>query len=87
MVSVKVTCCNNHIFHWRSQPQLHNKPAGNILIPAVIAFSGGHMNLRNKFVMHLIMNFVNNDQFYDVQDKIVFPVTKYRTYSLMDEAT
>ena len=41
MVSVKATCCNNHTFHWRSQPQLHNKPAGNILIPAAIVFSGG----------------------------------------------
>ena len=30
--SVKATCCYNYTFHWTSQPQLHNKQAGNILI-------------------------------------------------------
>ena len=74
MVSVKATCCNNHTFHWRSQPQLHNKPAGNILIPAAIVFSGGSYEPMKQFSHALNLNFVNKDQFYDVQDKVIFPV-------------
>ena len=74
MVSVKATCCKNHTFHWRSQPQLNNKPAGNILIPAAIVFSGGSYEPLKQFSNALNLKFVNKDQFYDVQDKIIFPV-------------
>ena len=56
MVSVKATCCNNHTFHWRSQPQLHNKPAGNILIPAAIVFSGGSYEPMKQFSHALNLN-------------------------------
>ena len=74
MVSVKATCCYNHTFHWTSQPQLHNKPAGNILIPAAIVFTGGSYESMKQFSNALNLSFVNKDQFYGVQDKIVFPV-------------
>ena len=50
MVSVKATCCYNDTFHWTSQPQLHNKPAGNILIPAAIVFTGGSYESMKQFV-------------------------------------
>ena len=74
MVTVKATCCYNHTFHWTSQAQLHNKPAGNILIPAAIVFTGGSYESMKQFSNALNLNFVNKDQFYGVQDKIVFPV-------------
>ena len=74
MVSVKANCCDNHTFHWTSQPQLHNKPAGNILIHAAIVFSGGSYEPMKQFSRALNLNFVNKDQFSDVQDKIIFPV-------------
>lgn len=74
MVTVKATCCNNHTFQWRSQPELHNKPAGNILIPAATVITGGTYESTKQFANALNLNFVNKDQFYDVQDKIVFPV-------------
>ena len=74
MVSVKATCCYNHTFHWTSQLHLHNKPAGNILIPAAIVFTGGSYESIKQFSNALNLNFVNKDQFYGVQDKIVFPV-------------
>ena len=41
MVKIKTVCCNNHIFEWRSQPDLNNLPAGNVLIPSAIVFTGG----------------------------------------------
>jgi hypothetical protein len=74
MVAIKATCCNNHTFHWKSQPELHNKPAGNILIPAATVITGGSYESLKQFSNALNLNFVNKDQFYDVQDKIVFPV-------------
>ena len=74
MVSVNATCCYNHTFHWASQPQLHNKPAGNILIPAAIVFTGESYESMKQSSNALNLNFVNKDQFYGVQDKIVFPV-------------
>ena len=74
IISVKATCCYNHTSHWTSQPQLHNKPAGNILIPAAIVFTGGSYESMKQFSNALNLNFVNKDQFYGVQDKIVFPV-------------
>ena len=74
MVSVNATCCYNHTFHWTSQPQLHNKPAGNILIPAAIVLTGESYESMKQFSNALNLNFVNKDQFYGVQNKIVFPV-------------
>ena len=74
MVTIKATCCNNHTFQWRSQPELHNKPAGNILIPAATVITGGTYESTKQFANALNLNFVNKDQFYNVQDKIVFPV-------------
>ena len=74
MVVIKATCCNNHTFHWRSQPEIDNKPAGNILIPAATVITGGSYESMKQFSNALNLNLVNKDQFYDVQDKIVFPV-------------
>lgn len=53
---------------------MHNKPAGNILIPAATVITGGTYESTKQFANALNLNFVNKDQFYDVQDKIVFPV-------------
>ncbi|CAB3998828.1 Hypothetical predicted protein [Paramuricea clavata] len=74
MVVIKATCCNNHTFHWESQPEIVNKPAGNILIPSATVITGGSYESMKQFSNALNLNFVNKDQFYDVQDKIVFPV-------------
>ena len=74
MVSVKEICLKNHTFQRRSQPELHNKPVGNILIPAAITATGGTYQSTKQFANALNLNFVNKDQFYQVQDDIVFPV-------------
>ncbi|CAB4024059.1 Hypothetical predicted protein [Paramuricea clavata] len=63
MVVIKATCCNNHTFHWRSQPEIDNKPAGNILIPAATVITGGSYESMKQFSNALNLNFVNKDQF------------------------
>ena len=72
MVTIKTVCCNNHIFEWRSQPDLNNSPAGNVLIPSAIVFTGGTYEATKQFSQALNMNFVNKDQFYKVQSKVIF---------------
>lgn len=74
MVAIKTTCSNNHTYQWKSQPDLHNKPAGNILIPAATIMTGGTYEATKQFANAINLNFVNKDQFYEVQNKIVFPV-------------
>ena len=52
MVTIKTVCCNNHIFKWKSQPELHKKPAGNILIPSAIVFTGGTYEATKQISQH-----------------------------------
>ncbi|XP_046863220.1 uncharacterized protein LOC124456963 [Xenia sp. Carnegie-2017] len=74
MVMYKAICHKNHIFKWKSQPMLHNKPAGNVLIPAATIFIGSTYEPLKQFANALNLGFVNKDQFYNMQDEIVFPV-------------
>ncbi|XP_046863251.1 uncharacterized protein LOC124456997 [Xenia sp. Carnegie-2017] len=74
MVEVRATCNKNHTHHWTSQPLLHNKPAGNVLIPAAIILTGETFEPMKQFSMAFNLTFVNKYQFYKVQDEIVFPV-------------
>ena len=55
-------------------PELDNKPAGNILIPAATIITGGTYESTKQFANALNLSFVNKDQFYQVQDDIIFPV-------------
>ena len=61
MVTIKTVCCNNHSFKWKPQPELHKKPAGNILIPSAIVFTGGTYEATKQISQALNMNFVNKD--------------------------
>jgi hypothetical protein len=59
------------MFHWRSQPEIGNKPAGNSLIPVATVITGGSYDTMKQFSNALNLNLFNKDQFYDVQHKIV----------------
>ena len=85
MVTIKTVCCNNHSFKWKSQPELHKKPAGNILIPSAIVFTGGTYEATKQLSQALNMNFVNKDEFYKVQDKLIFP-TINKSYEKQQKA-
>lgn len=74
MVTVKSTCSMNHTSKWTSQPEINETPAGNIVIPAAVLFTGGTFESTRKFSEALNLNFVNKDQFYNVQRSILFPV-------------
>ena len=63
-VTIKTVCCNSHIFEYRSHSDLNNRPAGNVLIPSAIFFTGGSYEATKNFSQALNMNFVNKDQFY-----------------------
>ena len=84
MVTVKATCFNNHTYQWNSQPELHNKPAGDILIPAATVITGGSFESTKQFASALNLNFVNKQQFYDVQKEIVFPVIE-KSYNMQQK--
>ena len=85
MVTIKTVCCNNHSFKWKSQPELHKKLAGNILIPSAIVFTGGTYEATKQLSQALNMNFVNKDEFYKVQDKLIFP-TINKSYEKQQKA-
>ena len=85
MVTIKTVCCNNHIFEWKSQPDLNNLPAGNVLIPSAIVFTGGTYEPIKQFSQALNMNFVNKHQFYDVQGKVIFPIIN-KAYTTQQDA-
>ena len=85
MVTIKTVCCNNHSFKWKSQPELHKKPAGNILIPSAIVFTGGTYEATKQLSQALNMNFVNKDEFYKVQDKLILP-TINKSYEKQQKA-
>ena len=85
MEKIKTVCCNNHIFEWRSQPDLNNLPAGNVLIPSAIVFTGGTYEPIKQFSQALNMNFVNKYQFYDVQGKVIFPIIN-KAYTTQQDA-
>ena len=57
MVVIKATCCKNHTFHWRSQPEMGNKPAGNSLIPGATVITGGSYDTMKQFSNALNLNF------------------------------
>ena len=80
MVTIRTVCCNNHTFEWRSQPEFNKRPAGNILIPSAVVFTGSTYETTKQLFHALNMNFVNKDQFYKVQDKVIFP-TINKTYN------
>ena len=87
MVTVKATCLNNHIFNWSSQPELHGKPAGEILIPAATVTTGGTYDSLKQFAVALNLNFVSKNQFYSAQDKVVFPVINNSYQNQQKEVT
>ena len=74
MVTVKAICSMNHTCKWTSQPEVNQVPAGNILIPAAVVFTGGTFEQTKQFARALNLNFVNKDQFYETQRKVLFPV-------------
>lgn len=49
MVINKVIFHQNHIFNWKLQPVLHNKPSANILIPAATISSAPTYNPVKQF--------------------------------------
>ena len=62
MLIITATCLNNHIFSWRSQPELHGKPAGEILIPAATVITGGTYEPMKQFADGLNLKFVSKCQ-------------------------
>ena len=73
IVTVTATCFNNHTNQRNSRPELHNKPAGDILIPAATVITAGSYKSTKQFASTLHPNFVNKQQFYDAQKKLSSP--------------
>ena len=49
MMTLKATCFSNHTYQWNSQPELHNKPAGDIFIPAASVITGSSYESTKQF--------------------------------------
>ena len=90
MVTIRTLCLQNHTCTWNSQPTTKkNVPAGNLLIPAAILFTGGTFQEFSSFAEALKLNFISKSSFYKTQDNVLFPIMnkeyKEQQLSLIDE--
>ena len=77
-LSLKMMCLNGHAFRWMSQPLLGEgsdavPPAGNILVPAAILFSGNNFGKMSHFADILNWQFISNSMHDNYQAAFLFP--------------
>ena len=71
MVAITTNCNNGYIVAIATL-----KPAGNLLIPAAILYSGNTYNNTADFSKHLNLQFVSSTQYYETQKTTLFPAVK-----------
>jgi len=77
MLTIRTLCLQNHQYTWNSQPITENNvPAGNLMIPAAIVFTGGSFQEFSSFAEALKLNFISRSCFYNVQNNVIFPIIK-----------
>ena len=74
MITIKAVCLNGHVTSWNSQPVVKNVPAGNLLIPAAILYSGITYSYLQSFANTLNLKILSEKHFYRIQRKYLFPV-------------
>ncbi|XP_072022164.1 uncharacterized protein [Amphiura filiformis] len=76
-LSLKLSCLNGHNFSWLSQPLLGSGreavPAGNIMIPAAILFSGNNFGKVCHFANVLNWQFLSKTTYNTHQADYLFP--------------
>lgn len=73
MLSVELTCNDEHVTHWDSHPTIKRKPVGNLLLEASILFTGNSFaRVKSPSLMSKLT--VNNNMFYDTQQRFLFPI-------------
>lgn len=83
LLQVQTLCPNDHCLVWRSQPLVHGKPAGNLLISAAILFAGGSPTATIKMFKHIKICMISARTFFNYQRGYLVPainmVNKYVT--------
>lgn len=74
MVVVQSSCIDGHDKTWQSQPMIHGKVAGNMMIAASILFSGNSFANVNSLACRLNLAFISSALFYKIQKNHLFPV-------------
>ena len=76
-LSVKLSCLNGHEFKWLSQPVIGDGsaavPAGNLMIPAAILFSGNNFGKISHFANMLNFKLISKSTFNQHQADYLFP--------------
>lgn len=73
LLQVQTICANGHCLVWRSQPLVHGKPAGNLLISAAILFAGGSPTATIKMFRHIKICMISARTFFNYQRGYLVP--------------
>lgn len=76
MFSVKYNCVGGHSDIWRSQPLLHKKPAGNLLLAAGYLYTGGSYSKIANFAKSVNLAFPSRTIVQKEQKQVLFPVVQ-----------
>ena len=74
MVVVNSTCLNGHKHSWQSLLCINGRPEGNLLIAAVILFSGNTYEHASGIARLLRLSFIGKFLFYALQENVLFPI-------------
>ncbi|XP_072017744.1 LOW QUALITY PROTEIN: uncharacterized protein [Amphiura filiformis] len=76
-LSLKLQCINGHDFSWEAQPMVGEGsgkiPAGNLLIPASILFSGSQFGKIHRFAKLLRLQIISKSTYNQHQGDYLFP--------------
>ena len=74
LLKVKLSCHNEHVTQWNSQPLVNKTPAGNLLLASAILFTGNTFTPVNNFAECFERSriFIKESTFYEIQNEYLF---------------
>ncbi|KAM7293353.1 uncharacterized protein ISCGN_026483 [Ixodes scapularis] len=73
LVHAVITCARGHKTVWENQPRINSKALLNILLPAVITYSGASPTRVLRLLGPIGVQVLKKTQFFRVQSSLVFP--------------
>ena len=85
LLTVKGTCTEGHVLNWQSLPLVKDMGAGNLLLSAVILFSGLTFTRVTNMAQLLNLAIFSESYFYRLQKEYLFPVI-HTNYLMQQDA-
>jgi len=82
LLTIKTICANDHEFEWKSQPEIKNTAAGNILLSGAILYSGSTFARVTELLKMINVVHFSSSRIFEIQKTFLFPALNklYNTY-------